>query len=110
VRERRDVGGVVGDGEHARVLARERVAASVGGGAGRVDVEQAGDGLLLEPLLGVAGSDARALRELGAAERTVVGECAVEAELGAEVDRVELERADGAAKRRSASASARSGP
>jgi predicted ATPase len=58
-------------------------------------LEQAGDGLLLEPLAGVARRDAGALGELVGRERPARLERAVEAELGPEVDGEQLERAEG---------------
>ena len=97
VRERRDVGGVVGIEQHPCVLGVERVAPPPAR-LRTVDVEQAGDGLLLEPLAGVARRDARPVGELGGRQRPVLGERGVEAELGAEVDGEQLERADGGAE------------
>ena len=94
VRERGDVRGVVGVDERARVLGRQ-VEAPL---AALLDVEQPGDGLLLEPLAGVARRDAGVVGELGGGERAVALERAVEAELRAEVDGEQLERAEGGAE------------
>ena len=92
------MGEVVGRGQNAAVLRQEAVATLVVRRVGVVDVEQAGDRLLLEPLSGVAGGDAGALGQLVWRQRPVASEGAVEAELGAEVDRVELERSEGGAE------------
>jgi hypothetical protein len=94
VRERRHVRRVVGVGEHARVVGRERVAAGVGRRVGAVNFEQSGDGLLLEPLARVALGDPGSPCHLGVGERAVIGHRAVEAELGAEVDGEQLQRAE----------------
>ena len=76
--------------EHAGVVGGQRAAARR-----RVDdLEEAGDGLLLEPLAGVARGDAGAVGELVRRERAVALERAVEAELDAEVDGEQLERAE----------------
>ena len=86
----RDVGRVVLVHEHAGVVGGQRAAARR-----RVDdLEEAGDGLLLEPLAGVARCDAGAVGELVRRERAVALERAVEAELDAEVDGEQLERAE----------------
>jgi hypothetical protein len=81
-------------GEHARVLGGESVAAHFGGGAGIVDLEEAGDGLLLEPLVRVAWRDAGGAGQLVRGPRAVLDQGSVEAELGAEVDGEQLERAE----------------
>jgi hypothetical protein len=94
VRERRDVRRVVGRGERARVLGVERVAARFGSGVRVLDVEQAGDGLLLEPLARVARCDAGGAGKPVRGLRAFLDQCPVEAELGAEVDGEQLERAE----------------
>ena len=87
VRERRDVRGVVDVGEHARVRGGQREAPLV-------VVDQAGDGLLLQPFARVAGRDAGAVGELVRRERAVALERLVQPELGSEVDGEQLERAE----------------
>ena len=86
--------GVLGPRQHAGVLVGQCEAAGLGGGVGVVDVEEAGDGLLLEPLARVARRDAGAARELAGGQRPALVERAVQAELDAEVDGAELERAE----------------
>jgi hypothetical protein len=77
VRERRNVRRVVGIAQHARMVGRQPVAARLA----VLDVEQARDGLLLEPLDGVARGDAGMARELGRGQRPMLGQGAVQAEL-----------------------------
>ena len=76
--------------EHAGVVGGQLAAAR----RGVDDVEEAGDGLLLEPLARIARVDAGAVGELLRGQRAVTLERAVEAELDAEVDGEELERAE----------------
>jgi hypothetical protein len=57
-------------------------------------VEHAGDGLLLEPLAGVARRDPGPRGQLGRARGAALGKRPVEPELGAEVDGEQLERAE----------------
>ena len=66
VRERRDVRGVVGVGR-ARGRARRAARSGARRRVGVVDLEEAGDRLLLEPLARVARGDAGALGQLGRA-------------------------------------------
>ena len=80
--------------EDLLVARRQRVAASLGVGGRVVDVDERGDGLLLEPLARVARGDAGRGGELGGGQRTALGQRPVEAELGAEVDRQQVERAE----------------
>ena len=56
--------------EHADVLGGQPEAALSGGRADVVDGQDAGDGLLLEPLLGVAGRDAGGVGELAGGDRS----------------------------------------
>ena len=94
VGERRDVRRVLLVAEHAGVIVGQRAAARR-----RVDdLEQAGDRLLLEPLAGVARGDPGPLGQLLRGEGAVALERAVEAELDAEVDGEQLERAEGGAE------------
>ena len=84
----------LGVGEHVRVLGREPEAPRVGGRVRVVDLEEAGDRLLLEPLARVALVDPGRRGELGRRERVGVAQRPVEAEPPAEVDAEELQRAD----------------
>jgi len=59
---------VFGD-EHIDVLGREPVAPCIRGRQRRIDVEEAGNRLLLEPLASVSGRDARVVREFGSRRR-----------------------------------------
>src|SRR5262249_61152475 len=62
---------------------------------GVVDGQEAGDGLLLEPLAHVALGGAGAGGELTGRRLPAVGECLVEAEPTTEVDRRDLQGVDG---------------
>jgi hypothetical protein len=90
VGEGRHVRRVVRADQDTRVLVRQAVAALRGLGLGVLGLEQAGDGLLLEPLPRVALSDPRPVGELGVGGRAPLLERSIEPELSAEVDRVEL--------------------
>jgi hypothetical protein len=99
VHERAQRGGH-GDGG-ARKMRRERLRFGVGqrlGMAGRqgeapvLDLEDAADGLLLEPLVRVARMDTGRLGQLVRRRRAAPGERAVEAQPIAEIDAVEVER------------------
>jgi hypothetical protein len=94
VRERRHVRGVVRLRQHTCVLRGQRVAAMLGGRVGVLDLDKAGDGLLLEPLSRVALGYAAPLAQPGRREPPVLGQGSVKAQLGPEVDREQLERAD----------------
>ena len=94
VSERRDMRRVAVAAEHAGVLLREPVAARSRVGLGVVNLDESGDGLLFEPLARVALVDSRERAQLTGVQVLVVLERAVETELGAEVDREQLERAD----------------
>ena len=93
-RERRDVGRALRIGEHVCVLLREPEAPRLGGGVRVVDLEEAGNGLLLEPLARVALVDPGGRREPAGRQRPGVAQRAVEAEPPADVDAEELQRAD----------------
>jgi hypothetical protein len=84
---------VVGVGQHLGVAVRQPEAPVVLRCGGVLDLEEAGDRLLLEPLACVALVDAGALCEPGRRQRAA-GQRVVEAEPEAEVHAVELERAD----------------
>ena len=93
-RERRHVGQVVGVDEHAAWSGGDaRSGASRRRRAASVDVEEAGDGLLLEPLARVARVDAGGVGQLAGGDRAVALDRAVEAEPRAEVHGEELQRA-----------------
>ena len=74
---------------------RQRIAASLGVGAHVVDVEDAGDGLLFEPFLGVARGDAGAVGEFGHRAAGPLVQGRVQAEPGAQVDPEQLQGAGG---------------
>jgi hypothetical protein len=59
-----------------------------------IDVDHAGDGLLLEPLAGVARRDAGGLGQLARGQRPEFVQRAVQTELRAEVDGAQLQRAE----------------
>ena len=86
--------GVLRVDQHGPQCLGEGVGAPVAVGlVGRL--EQAGHGLLLEPLPGVALGDAGARGQVGGSARACLGQPAVEAESSSEVDGEELERARG---------------
>ena len=55
-------------------------------------MQEAGDGLLLQPLAGITWGNSRSLRQLGWSELAAGLQRRVEAELFAEVDPIQLER------------------
>jgi len=89
---RRRVAQAVGVEERLAVALGQPVAALPRRRGVVVGLEQAADGLLLEPLPGVALVDARPFRELLAGQRVATSERPVEAEAVAQVDAGELER------------------
>jgi hypothetical protein len=70
----------------------QHVATDLRVGARIVDIDDAGDGLVLEPLAGVSHVDARTLGEVGRRRGPAIGERLVQTEALAEVDRLEVER------------------
>jgi hypothetical protein len=93
-RERGDVRRALRVGEHIRVLLRQPEAPRLGRRVRIIDLDEAGDGLLLEPLARVALVDARCRGEPTGRERPAVAERQVETEPPADVDAEELQRAD----------------
>ena len=73
----------------------QAVAAIAGLGVGVVDGQEAGDGLLFEPLVHVALGRGRAGGELARCRVAAGGERAVEAERAPEVDGRDLQAVDG---------------
>jgi len=71
--------------EHGRVVRGQREAAGVAGSRCILDGEEAGGGLLLEPLEGVARCDAGRAREAVRGHRPVLAQGAVEPEATAEL-------------------------
>jgi hypothetical protein len=94
-RERCGVVGAVGVQEHLGVAGGQPVAALLGGTAGVVAGEVAGDRLLLQPLAGVAEANAGVGGDLGLGRGPEVGQGLVEAELQAQVDAEGLQRMGG---------------
>jgi hypothetical protein len=91
-RDRRDVQRALLVGQRHGVSGGQRVAACVRVVGRRVHGEDVGDGLLFEPLPGIAGVDAGPLGELRGGRRVV--ECGVETELESDVDGVQLQGGD----------------
>ena len=73
----------------------QRVATDLRVGARIVDIDDAADGLVLEPLAGVPHMDAGTLGEVGRRRGPAIGEGLVQTEALAEVDRLEVERPEG---------------
>src|SRR5690606_3462856 len=75
-------------------LLGQTVLARVGRRRWRLDHEEPGDSLLLQPLAGVARRNARARRQLDRRERAIGPECFIEPQLLAEIDAEQLQRLD----------------
>ncbi len=82
---------IVGMREHTRMLGRQPVTTR----QARLEVEQPCDGLLLEPLDGVARRDARALGKLPGGERPIALEHLIEPKRAPQIHRAELKRPEG---------------
>ena len=78
--------------EHVDVLGGQPVSALVSRRGGRFDAQQAGDGLLLEPLASVARRDARRVRKLRRRHPSARRQGGIQAELLAQIDAEDLER------------------
>jgi hypothetical protein len=87
--------GAVGVQEHLGVAGGQPVAALLGRAGRVVAGEVAGGGLLLEPLVGVAGANAGVGGDFGLVGDSEVGERVVEPELQAQIHAQGLQRVGG---------------
>ena len=87
-----EVGGVILVCQNVRVFCREPVPAGIRRSGRCVDVQEASDGLLLQPLAGITGRNPRSLCQLGWSESAPGPQRRVEAQFFTQVDPIQLER------------------
>jgi hypothetical protein len=84
-----------GIGANADVRLKQRVTAHLGVGGHIIDSEHTGHRLLLQPLAGIPGGDARGIGQLGGGAGAVAAQRVVQAEAVAQIDTEQLERTGG---------------